>query len=48
MKKIIGLLIVLIGIALPIYAQPEDATVETIDGKTSNYEFKGFIFEKST
>lgn len=33
MKKIIGLLIVLIGIALPTYAQPEDATVETIDGK---------------
>ena len=23
-------------------------TFETIDGKTSNYEFKGFIFEKST
>lgn len=33
MKRIIGLLIVLIGIALPTFAQPENAVVETINGK---------------
>ncbi len=33
MKRIIGLIIVLIGLALPTYAQPENAAVETIDGK---------------
>lgn len=33
MKKIIGLLIVLCCFALPGFSQPENATVETIDGK---------------
>jgi LysM repeat protein len=33
MKRIIGLIIVLIGLALPTFAQPDNAVVETVDGK---------------
>ncbi|NOQ73767.1 MAG: LysM peptidoglycan-binding domain-containing protein [Crocinitomix sp.] len=33
MKKIIGLVIILIGLALPTFAQPDNAVVETVDGK---------------
>lgn len=33
MKRIIGLIIVLIGLGLPTFAQPDNAVVETVDGK---------------